>query len=116
MDYFNELLNSYNQLKKRTFKLKFINEEEKPKPYQPDDKQIVQAVGEIQAAVQAAFGGQTQEGLGNKGNITIEALGVDQSGNPKAKITGSNLGWGYTFNPATFNNVNWTRKKSFDEL
>ena len=69
MDYFNELLESYNQLKKRSFRLKYISEaeeaakkkeeedEEDPKQYEALIAQIQQAAGTPLPAQEGGVGG-----------------------------------------------------------
>lgn len=46
MDYFQELLNSYDKLKKRTFKLVFINEQEDPANLGISDDQAIAAIAQ----------------------------------------------------------------------
>lgn len=105
MQYYYSLLESYQQLKQRKFKLSLREDD--------GSDAIKAAVPEVQAAAQAAFAGDEnykEEGLGNGGNITIEREGSDKSGNPKIRFSGSNLGWGLSFTQAKFGNLNWSHK------
>ena len=66
MDYFSELLESYSKLKKRTFKLTYINEAGQGR------EQFIGAI--LQAGEEVFDSKQPQEGLGNSSNITIEYI------------------------------------------
>jgi len=52
MDYFSELLNSYTKLKKRTFKLTYINEQAENPAFQ-ELKQILMQASEIESPIQS---------------------------------------------------------------
>ena len=93
MDYFSELLESYNQLKKRTYKITYISEN-----YTPEQ---LNAFPEIDAAIQAAGAGNSQTGLGKNSNIDISPAS-DKPG--YITISGSNLG------RKNFNVSNYTNK------
>ena len=83
MDYFSELLDSYSKLKKRKYKLTFINEAYEYSPEQ------LKSFGDIDAAVQAAAGGNEQTGLGKNGNMSVTPV----EGKPNSvKIEGGNAG------------------------
>ena len=66
MNYFSELLESYNKLKKRTYKITYISES-----YTPEQ---LNAFPEIDSAIQAAAAGNPQTGLGKNKNISIDKL------------------------------------------
>jgi hypothetical protein len=75
MDYFSELLSSYDQLKKRTFKLRFISEQEKaaaPKPQEDkplNAQQLHQGAATALTTIQAAVG--KIKNLGQANGVTI---------------------------------------------
>ena len=89
MDYFSELLESYGKLKKRTYKLTFLNEAH---DYSADQ---MRAFGEIDTAIKAAAAGQPQTGLGRKGNMSVTPVEDKpnsvkiEGGNAPAKIVNS---------------------------
>ena len=99
MDYFSELLESYSKLKKRTFKLTYINEAEEGR------EQFAGAA--LQAGQEVFDSKQTQDGLGNSSNITIEYIPGDpeKRTGEKIKVGGSNLGFGMTFDKNKWANV-----------
>ena len=87
MNYYYALLESYELLKKRKFKLS-INEQED----EQEMAELEQAATDFQAAGQAAFQGEDQIDVGNKGNISITKQEDQKGGSPVIKIEGSNLG------------------------
>ena len=98
MDYFSELLSSYDQLKKRTFKLRFISEAEEKKDTDKkteDKKQdIKQYAAPAIEAFDAALKGKPQQGVGNRGNLNfVLSQQADKVKKKAAKvnISGSNL-------------------------
>ena len=99
MDYFSELLESYSKLKKRTFKLTYINEAEEGR------EQYIDAV--FQAGEAVFDNKQAQKGLGNSSNITIEYIAGDpeKRTGEKIKVSGSNLGYGMSFDRNKWANV-----------
>ena len=108
MDYFSELLESYDKLKKRTFKLTYVLE-------QADEKKggdnLSKYVGDIKQAFDAALNGQNQIGVGNKNNINFEYREPSEFGQPAVKVSGSNLGEKiYTAND--WSALNWGNKLS----
>jgi hypothetical protein len=96
MDYFNELLESYARLKKRTFKLTFINEAEDKNSEQSkmDDKMRKDAEAQALAIAQA---GVTQffdkdKNIANVLYAFRKSGGVDEAGNkiPIGNVKGAN--------------------------
>ena len=82
MDYFNELLDSYSKLKKRTFKLQYINEQEKKEedPGLADRNAAAEGGVLAKQAGEAAFGGEAQTGVGNNQNIDVTPGEADEAG------------------------------------
>jgi hypothetical protein len=106
MDYFSELLESYGKLKKRTFKLTYINEAEEKKG---DD--LSQYIDQAKQAFDAALKGEDQIGVGQKQNINFEYRDPSEFGQPSVKVSGSNLGDKiYTAND--WSGLNWKSKQS----
>tara|TARA_R110000824_G_scaffold195945_2_gene378895 strand:+ start:1620 stop:4421 length:2802 start_codon:yes stop_codon:yes gene_type:complete len=92
MDYFKELLDSYSKLKKRTFKLQYINEQEE-----------VEGRGDP-AAAKAFFDAADPErdpakfdaALQNKQPYAYKKAAPKEGGIGKTSVTGGPLGTGYT--------------------
>jgi len=79
MDYFSELLTSFESLKKRTYKLTFINEADAKEPDPPADPKTLQAaigivkqgLGSAPQAQDAAGGMALQDTAGNQTNVKV---------------------------------------------
>ncbi|MAO19698.1 MAG: hypothetical protein CMJ25_03005 [Phycisphaerae bacterium] len=106
MDYFSELLESYSQLKKRTYKITYLNE-----AYAYSSAQL-SAFKDIDSAIQAAAEGEEQTGLGKNGNMSVTPV----EGKPNSvKIEGGNAG-SKIVNAGSYKNdinPNKTHKKSY---
>ena len=107
MDYFSELLESYDKLKKRTFKLTYLTEE--------DDKSggddVIQYVAAVKAAFKSALDGADQIGVGEKQNINFESKDASEFGRATVKVSGSNLGE-KIYTADEFSRLNWKNKTS----
>jgi hypothetical protein len=100
MDYYYSLLENYEQLKRRKFRLSLREDEGG------------NAVGDSRAAIDKALNGgegYEESGLGNKQNLTIKYSGKE--GNKAARVTGSNLGsYGVEFRQRDL--TKWPSKKA----
>jgi hypothetical protein len=97
MDYFTELLDSYSKLKKRTFKLRFISEADKPKKKEGDTKKEFEATADETAAKEFYNSVDPERNPQNaqQAAATGQPYGyIKKDG--KVTITGGPLGTGYT--------------------
>ena len=83
MNYFQELLESYDHLKKRTLKVRLPRLDEVASPHMENGRVMAQKA--IQDALQT---GQPQQGVGNRKNITV----TPKEDGDTVHIQGSNIG------------------------
>jgi hypothetical protein len=104
MDYYYSLLESYQQLKRRTFKLS-LREQEEEQDLNAVANDVATALGDIRSKEV----GYKESGLGNGKNLDVEVL--DRAG---VKITGGNLGWGIQLSGSQIGNLknSWTKENS----
>jgi hypothetical protein len=104
MDYYYSLLESYQQLKRRTFKLS-LREQEEEQDLNAVANDVATALGDIRSKEV----GYEESGLGNGKNLNVEVL--DRAG---VKISGGNLGWGIQLSGSQIGNLknSWTKENS----
>jgi hypothetical protein len=112
MDYFKELLDSYNKLKKRTFKLEYLNEEaERKEEDGPAPEEAINQGAEMAIAAGDAAKNLTQDDdpltqQGNKKNIKVAASEFNSAG-AAIKINFGNDETGEGKGPFPLNGFSW---------